>query len=106
MPAQICISRHSGCVVVHPDVFDSFSHDSWLHSPDSSIRFLSRQGHRKAYRVGATRAERSPMHVPSTLEPEPQQLGGEPLEGSGFEDERLSSAFEPFDQPAEEGSGQ
>ena len=46
------------------------------------------------------------MHLPNTLEPELHQLGGEPLEGSGFESERPSSAFEPLEQQAEEGSGQ
>lgn len=46
------------------------------------------------------------MNLPNPTEPEIQELGGEPLEGSGFESERPSSAFEPFKQRAEEGSGQ
>ena len=46
------------------------------------------------------------MNPPNTSEPETQELGGEPLEGSGFENESPSSAFTPFEQTVEEGSGQ
>lgn len=35
-----------------------------------------------------------------------QELGGEPLDGSGFESETPSEAFEPVEQLAEEGSVQ
>lgn len=46
------------------------------------------------------------MNLPTASEAEIQELGGEPLEGSGFTDEKPSSAFEPFEQRAAEGSGQ
>ena len=46
------------------------------------------------------------MNLPNSPESEIQALGGEPLEGSGFENERPSSAFEPVEQRVEEGSGQ
>ncbi len=45
------------------------------------------------------------MNLPKTSEPEIQARGGEPLEGSGFENESPSSAFEPFEQQVEEASG-
>ena len=44
------------------------------------------------------------MNLPNTSEPEIQALGGEPLEGSGFEGEKPSSAFEPFELNTEESS--
>ena len=43
------------------------------------------------------------MNLPNTSEPEIRELGGEPLEESGLENERPSSAFEPFEQRVEEG---
>jgi hypothetical protein len=46
------------------------------------------------------------MLLPNSSEAEILVLGGEPLEGSGFENEAPSSAFEPFEQQVEEGSGQ
>ncbi len=46
------------------------------------------------------------MNPPKTPEPDIQELGGEPLEGSGFENQSPSSAFTPFEQTAEEGPGQ
>jgi hypothetical protein len=42
------------------------------------------------------------MDVPNTSKPEIQELGGEPLDGSGFENENPSTAFEPYEQVAEE----
>ena len=45
------------------------------------------------------------MNIANTSEREIQELGGEPLEGSGFENERPSSAFEPFEPGIEEASG-
>jgi hypothetical protein len=46
------------------------------------------------------------MNLVNTSEPEVQALGGEPLEGSGFESEKPSSDFEPLEQAGEEGSAQ
>ena len=46
------------------------------------------------------------MNLPTASEAEIQELGGEPLEGSGFENERSSSAFEQREQRTEEGIGQ
>ena len=46
------------------------------------------------------------MQLPNTSEPEIQELGGEPLEGSGFENEKPSSAFEPFERAGKEDSAQ
>ncbi len=46
------------------------------------------------------------MNLANTSEAEIQALGGEPLEGSGFESEKPSSAFEPREQAGEEGSAQ
>jgi hypothetical protein len=40
---------------------------------------------------------------PSNIsEPEIQEFGGEPLEGSGFENENPSAAFEPHKRTVEE----
>lgn len=44
------------------------------------------------------------MNLPNASEPEIQAVGGEPLDGSGFENEKSSSAFETFEQITEEGS--
>ncbi len=44
------------------------------------------------------------MNLPNGSESEIQKLGGEPLEGSGFEDEKPSPVFQPYDQLGEEGS--
>ena len=38
------------------------------------------------------------MNPSNTSEPEIQEIGGEPLEGSGFEAENPSTAFEPHEQ--------
>ncbi len=46
------------------------------------------------------------MNLPNTSEPEIQALGGEPLEESGFESEKPSTAFEPLEQAGEEGSAE
>ncbi len=43
------------------------------------------------------------MNLGNTAEPEFQALGGEPLQGSGFENEMPLSAFEAFEETAEEG---
>ena len=43
------------------------------------------------------------MNPQNTSEPEIQEIGGEPLEGSGFENENPSTAFEPHKRAAEEG---
>lgn len=44
-----------------------------------------------------------PMYLPKTSEPEIRDLGGEPLEGSGFEFEDPAIDFEPDERPGEEG---
>jgi hypothetical protein len=46
------------------------------------------------------------MNLPNASESEIQEVGGEPLERSGFENERPSIAFEPFEEAAEGGSAQ
>ena len=46
------------------------------------------------------------MHPKKTAEPETQEMGGEPLEGSGFEAERPSTGFESRERSAEEGINQ
>lgn len=46
------------------------------------------------------------MNLPNTSEPDVREVGGELLEGSGFESERPSSAFEAFEHMAEEDNGQ
>jgi hypothetical protein len=46
------------------------------------------------------------MVIPNTSEQEILELGGEPLEESGFENEKPSPAFQPYGQAAEEGSAQ
>jgi hypothetical protein len=46
------------------------------------------------------------MNIANVPQSEIQELGGESLEGSGFEDETPSPAFEPFVQTAEEGAAQ
>ena len=43
-----------------------------------------------------------PMYLPKTPEPEIWDIGGEPLEESGFEIEEPETDFE-FDQRSEEG---
>jgi hypothetical protein len=44
------------------------------------------------------------MNLPNTSEPEIQALGGEPLEESGFENEKPSPVFQPYEQLGQEGS--
>lgn len=46
------------------------------------------------------------MNLPNTSEADLKEVGGEPLAGSGFENERPSSAFEAFEHMAEEDNGQ
>lgn len=43
------------------------------------------------------------MNPSNISEPEIQEIGGEPLEGSGFETENHSTAFESHKRGAEEG---
>jgi hypothetical protein len=42
------------------------------------------------------------MYIPTTLEPENQEIGGEPLNGSGFETENPATEFESDEQSAAE----
>jgi len=46
------------------------------------------------------------MYPAKTAEPEIQEIGGEPLEGSGFETEHPATGFESNERPAEEGFNQ
>ncbi len=46
------------------------------------------------------------MHPKKTAEPETQEMGGEPLEGSGFETEDPATGFESRERPSEEGINQ
>ena len=46
------------------------------------------------------------MHPARTAEPEIQEIGGEPLEGSGFETEDPATGFESDERSAEEGINQ
>jgi hypothetical protein len=43
------------------------------------------------------------VNTSNLSEPEIQEIGGEPLEGSGFENENPSTAFDPNKRAAEEG---
>ena len=46
------------------------------------------------------------MNPARTAEPEIRELGGEPLEGSGFEADEPATSFEPPERSAEEGINQ
>ena len=46
------------------------------------------------------------MHPARTAEPEIQELGGEPLAGSGFETEDPTPGFESGERSAQEGINQ
>ncbi len=46
------------------------------------------------------------MNPARTAEPEIRELGGEPLEGSGFEAEEPATVFESRERSAEEGINQ
>ena len=46
------------------------------------------------------------MHPEKTAEPETQEIGGEPLEGSGFETEDPATGFGSRELSAEEGINQ
>ena len=46
------------------------------------------------------------MYPERTPESEIQEIGGEPLEGSGFETEDPATGFESFERSAEEGINQ
>ncbi len=46
------------------------------------------------------------MNPARTAEPEIRELGGEPLEGSGFEVEEPATGFESRERSAEEGINQ
>ena len=46
------------------------------------------------------------MYPARTAEPEIQEIGGEPLEGSGFETEDPATGFESRKRSAEEGINQ
>ena len=43
------------------------------------------------------------MHTAGMSQQEVREIGGEPLEGSGFEGEHPASGFESGESPAEEG---
>jgi hypothetical protein len=46
------------------------------------------------------------MYPARTAEPEIRKIGGEPLEGSGFETENPATGFESYEGSAEEGINQ
>ena len=46
------------------------------------------------------------MYPTRTAEPEIREIGGEPLEGSGFETEDTATGFESRERSAEEGINQ
>ena len=46
------------------------------------------------------------MYPGRTAEPEIREIGGEPLEGSGFESEDAATGFESRERSAEEGINQ
>jgi hypothetical protein len=46
------------------------------------------------------------MYPAKTAEPEIREIGGEPLEGSGFETEDPTTGFESGERSAEEGINQ
>jgi hypothetical protein len=46
------------------------------------------------------------MYPPRTAEPKIREIGGEPLEGSGFETEDPAIGFESRDRSAQEGINQ
>ena len=46
------------------------------------------------------------MYPAKTAEPEIREIGGEPLEGSGFDGEDPATGFESFQPSAEEGVNQ
>jgi hypothetical protein len=41
------------------------------------------------------------MNPPNTSEPAIQELGGEPIDGSGFESEEPTDVFQPYEDIAE-----
>ncbi len=46
------------------------------------------------------------MYPARTAEPEIQEIGGEPLEGSGFETEAPATGFDSYQPSAQEGHNQ
>ena len=46
------------------------------------------------------------MYPATTIDPEIREIGGEPLEGSGFETEEPATGFESRARSAEEGINQ
>lgn len=97
-------------VIADPTVHDPRAHVGdlavWIDGRSCTEFSVSRIGQLAAYGLGAARVERSLMSLPSTSESEIHELGGEPLIGSGFENERPSSAFEPIEQRVKEGSAE
>ena len=65
---------------------------------------LSRRRHFAAYQLGAARAPRSvDVSRNNIFDPEIREIGGEPLDGSGFEAEQPERRFESDESSAQEG---